>query len=268
VGFPVSDESLIDLALNEDMAAAQRLSSLALSARETAKIKVRQPLARLAIGPSDAAERRGAVRFAELLKAELNVKELDLAEPGTPQPPAPVERVVKPNLKTLGRKLRDRLQPFKEAFPAAAARLGEAWGRGETSFVVEVEGEAVELGREDLLVKEAPARDAAMASDGSTWVSFDTTITEDLRLEGLMRDLLRSLQVQRKESGLQIEDRVAITYSTRSTTVESVIERFGDYLKAELLGLSLEPGDASGGEAYALAGEEVTVRIAKATRPR
>ncbi len=73
--------------------------------------------------------------------------------------------------------------------------------------------------------------------------------------------LLRSLQVLRKDIGLEIEDRIRITYSTSSEVVETIMSRFGDSLKSELLACSLDPGDTAGGTTYDLAGEEVTVRI-------
>jgi isoleucyl-tRNA synthetase len=79
-----------------------------------------------------------------------------------------------------------------------------------------------------------------------------------------MRELLRGLQVYRKEVGLEIEDRIEIRYDTRSATIATIVERFGDYLKAELLATSFDAGEASGGKAFTFDGESVTVAVSKA----
>ncbi len=262
--FPEANPARIDPELVEDMAAIQRLSSLALKAREGAKIRVRQPLAQLTIGPTDAIEHRASKRFTELLLSELNIKGLDLLDPGTPMPEMPVDHVAKPILKRLGKRLKAQLKPFKKAFPAVAADAGRAFHEGQTTYTVMVDGEPVVLSADEIFVKEVASKDAAMAKDGETWVSLDTVITEDLRIEGMMRELLRGLQLLRKEIGLQLEDRIVITYQTESVAIGTLMERFGAYLQTELLGLSLKEGDTEGGKAFKLDGEAVTVAIAKA----
>jgi isoleucyl-tRNA synthetase len=262
--FPVADESLVDIVLDQDMAAIQRLGSLALKVRETAKIKVRQPLAELSIGPADEVEHRAASRFAEMIRDELNVKRVVVHDVGTPMPELPVDHMAKPNLKRLGKRLRDRLGTFKEVFPSVAAEAGRAFHGGAGTFVVTVAGEAVVIDRDDVFLSEVASRDAAMARDGDTWVSFDTVMTDDLRLEGTMREVLRGLQVLRKDVGLELEDRIHITYATSSATLETLFQRFGDTLRAELLGLTLGAGDATGGKLFAFDGDEVTVKITKA----
>ncbi len=263
--FPEADESLVDTELNQDMAAVQRLSSMALKVREAAKIKVRQPLAKLTIGPADAIERRAAARFTELMRDELNVKEIDLRSPDEPAPEVPLDHVAKLNLKRLGKRLRGQLKPFKRAFtPEVAAEAGRAFHEGASTFAVMVDGEAVVLDRDDLFINEVASREAAMVRDGDTWVLFDTVITEDLRIEGMMRELLRGLQLLRKEVGLELEDRIHLTYATGSEVMKTLFERFGDYLKSELLALSSSAGDARGGKEFQLDGERVTVRIEKA----
>jgi isoleucyl-tRNA synthetase len=260
--YPEFDESVIDVVLNEDMAATERLSSLALKAREAARIKVRQPLAMLTIGTADAIEERAGKRFDELLKAELNVKAIDVLAPGAEAPVVPVDHVAKANLKKVGQKLTDKLKAFKKVFPTVAAEWGARHHAGEHIFELEIDGETVTLAREDMFTKEV-ARDAAIAKDGDSWASFDTVITEDLRIEGLMRELLRSIQVLRKEEGLAIEDRIDLTWQSDSVDVATIFERFEEYIKGELLARTLTAGAADEGKVVKLAGQKVKVVVAR-----
>ncbi|MDJ0764961.1 MAG: isoleucine--tRNA ligase [Myxococcota bacterium] len=262
--FPEVDEQLVDDLLSEDMRTAERLISLSLSAREASKIKVRQPLAKLTIGTGTALEQRAAQRFGDLIREDLNVKALEILEPGSPQPEVPTEWVAKPNLKILGKRLKSKLKAFKAAFAEVAPDIAKAYSAGEAGFRVVVNGEDIALKRTDLIVTEQQAKNVALAMDGDTWASFDTEITEPLRGEGIMRELLRRLQVQRREIGLEIEDRVHLTFATASPVMKTIFNQYADFIKAELLALQLTEGDASGGAAYEIDGETVTVAIEKA----
>jgi isoleucyl-tRNA synthetase len=262
--FPVVDETRIDTELNEDMAALQGLVSIALGARESAKVKVRQPLSVMTIGPADEIEKRAAVRFSALLAGELNVKKVEVTEPKTTPPDVPIKYVVKPNLKIMGKRMKKQLKAFKKAFAEIAENVGEAYGAGETSFTVQVDGEPVVMSKDELLVKEESGGGAALIKEGDTWVHLDTTIDADLRIEGLMRELLRRLQVQRKENGLEIEDRINISYATDSADLKAIFERFTDYLKDELLADAINEDTTDGGTEYKLGGEKITVLVAKA----
>jgi isoleucyl-tRNA synthetase len=244
--FPHPDERLIDQALTEEMRAAERLISLSLSARESAKIKVRQPLAKLTLGPADELEQRAAERFSALIAEDLNVKEVAILPAGSPLPEVPMALKAKPNLKVLGKRLKKDLKPFKKAFKEAADAIAQAYGEGESLFRVPVEGrDDVLLNRSDLLVTEEKAKDAALAVDGDTFANFDTVITEDLRIEGMMRELLRRLQVLRKEVGLEIEDRIDLVYKTESADIQTIFTKYGDYLKSELLALTITQAEAA-----------------------
>ena len=262
--FPDADQSLVDTELNEDMAATQRLTSLALSAREAARIKIRQPLAKMTVGSGDAIEQRAARRMQALLMEELNVKALDILEPGSEQPELPTEVTLKPNLKILGKRLKKQLKPFKKAFSEKAAELAAGYKAGETSFTLAVDGEDVVLDKDDLLVFEQTTKNAAFSADGPSWIHFDTEISDDLRIEGLMRELLRRLQIQRKDIGLEVEDRIDISWNGPADTIRAIFERFGDLLKSELLAQSIAAGPAEDGTTHKLGEDEVGVLIVKA----
>lgn len=261
--YPAPDAGLIDRELSEDMAAIQRINWLSLSARESAGIKVRQPLSLLTLGPGDAMERRAALRFESMLMEDLNVKALRVTETGSPAPELPTEISVKPNLKVLGKRLKDLLAPFKVAFGEQADLVTQAIAAGRATVDIQVAGETVTLHRDDLLIREQQAQHAGIATDGASWAHFDTTITEDLRIEGMMRELLRRLQVLRKDIGLEIEDRIRLGWSSGSDKVELIFKRFGETLATELLARELVRDPEATEHSLALDGCELTVSVRK-----
>ena len=111
--IPKINEAVIDQALSDEMAAVMHINWLGLSARERARIKVRQPLSKLTIAGSDELETRAIKRFGPILKEFLNVKELEVLEPGTPKPESPIFYTAKPNFKILGRKIGKRIPALK-----------------------------------------------------------------------------------------------------------------------------------------------------------
>ena len=261
--FPTVREDLIDEELNEDMDALVRLTWIAKSARETAKIKIRQPLAGLTIGPANEVEKRSALRFSELLCEELNVKILNMAAPGTAAPEVPIEYVAKPNLKVLKKRLKKKTSAFKASFQSIAKEVGNALGEGKNDFEIEIDGETINFNRDDLLIKEQPSSETAISIDGETWASFDMIITEELRIEGLMRELLRRLQVLRKEIGLEIEDRIKISFETESEDMKKIFDRFDSFLRSELLAKEISEGKGAHSTNYTISGLSITVSLSK-----
>ncbi|RJO71133.1 MAG: isoleucine--tRNA ligase [Myxococcales bacterium] len=260
-GFPVADEALVDQRLSDDMAVVQRLTNLALSAREAAKQKVRQPLALLSIGPTTEPEREAALRFKAMLAEDLNVKKVDVLAVGAP---SPTQVSAKPNFKTLGKRLGAKMKALQEAIAARSETLAKDHRAGQASFEIALGDETVVLAAEDLLVESGAPAHLAVAEENGLWMAFDTTLSDELRLEGLMRELLRRLQVQRKDVGLEIEDRIAIVYDGASPKAREIFARFDALLKEELLALDIREGDASGGAEHALGGERAVVLIRKA----
>ncbi len=259
--FPQSDAGWVDGELLADMNAVQRLVNLALSARESARIKVRQPLRGLTIAPADADERRGALRFTEMLKDDLNVKNVEVLEPGAK---SPCSHAAKPNFKTLGKRLGGLMKAVQAEIASRSEELAAAHLSGRETFEFRIEGDTLALERADILVESASPENRSVAEDGGTWVAVDTELDDDLILEGRMRELLRRIQVQRKDSGLEIEDRIHIRYRTDSEDIRAIFARFSELLSAELLALSIEEGPADDGTEYAIGKEKVAVRIRKA----
>lgn len=239
--FPEINEAVIDKALSDEMAAVMHINWLGLSARERARIKVRQPLSKLTIAGSGELETRAIKKFGPILKEFLNVKELVVLEPGTPRPESPVFYTAKPDFKILGRKIGKRIPALKVYLADHGEKLTELVMTGKP-FALELDGETVTLNPADFTVDKRTPDDLAMAEEKSIWVAYDTTIDENLKLEGLMRDLLRYLQVLRKEIGLEIEDRIELTWCSREPLIKEIFEKWGTFLDAELLCVKHQEG--------------------------
>ncbi|MCU0726412.1 MAG: class I tRNA ligase family protein, partial [Planctomycetes bacterium] len=238
--YPVADPARVDEAVRTEMRAARRLTSLALSAREAKKLKVRQPLAKLSIGPADDVEARAATRFGATLREELNVKEVEVLAPKTPSPLTYRVQAVK---KSLAPKAGRDLPGILAAIDAEGSRLAAGLRAGDRDLEVTVGGRRFPLAPEDLSLIAVAPDGLTVSEDGATWAAFDTVISEDLRVEGLMREILRKLQVLRKDTGLNIEDRIRLRWSTGSPDVELVFAVHGGFLASELLVVSMERTD-------------------------
>ncbi len=266
--YPKADGTLVDAEITGEMRAIMRLNSMALSAREAKKIKVRQPLSALRVAPSDELEKRAAERFSAMLAEDLNVKQVCVLEIGTE---SPLSYGLKPNFRTLGSKLGKQMKPAAKAIAAASAALLSAYRRGDDSFSVQLDdGATIALGRDDLLLSSTAPEGQTVSEDRGTWVAFDTEISEELELEGLMRDLLRRLQVQRKEIGLEIEDRISLRWQSEGDKLQKVFAAWAETLAKELLCTDFERDgslapEADGVAKVKLAGETVLVQIAKNT---
>jgi isoleucyl-tRNA synthetase len=230
--YPAPDPTRADPALAQDMQVIIRLTSLALSAREEARVKVRQPLPGLTIGPASQAEHRAVARFRDMLKNSLNVKEIHLLEPGAA---SPLAHRVKPNFKTLGKTLGKLMKAAAAQIQADGPALIQALHSGAAAIPLEVEGQTLTLTPDDLLLEAYVPEGQQIAEEQGTWLALDTHLTPALLQEGLMRDLLRQLQVRRKEIGLELDDRVTLRWADATDALRDALQTWTDYLCAELL---------------------------------
>jgi isoleucyl-tRNA synthetase len=265
--FPTANESLIDRELSAEMEALLRLVWLGLSIRNSVKIKVRQPLAEIKILPASDPERRAVSRFAEQIAEELNVKQVtlhDLAQ-------GPLLRYeIKPNLKTLGPKHGEKLKEVQRALAALdPASVAEKVQAGE-NLDVNAGGQALVLSPNDLLINAKATDGWAGLADGRTQVALDARVTEELACEGTAREIVRHIQELRKNSGLEIEDRIRLYIQTDSPAVREALAAHRAYICGETLAVELtnQPLDGTAHKAVIkLQGEEVTIELRRAMTP-
>ncbi|MBX6342352.1 MAG: hypothetical protein IRY97_07830 [Thermomicrobiaceae bacterium] len=245
------DEAQVDPALDREMAALLHVVGLGRAARNKANVKVRQPLPRVLVG----SRREGALaaieRLQDQLLDELNVKAFGVIE----RPEEFVTYDVKPNLPLLGPKYGKQVGAIRAAIQRAdPARLAQLQRAGRP-IPLSLDGETVELEPEELLVEVKERPGYAVAEDRDFIVAIDTTITPELRLEGLARDFVRGVQDARKNAGLNVEDTIVTTYQASGELAEA-IARFADYIKGETLSEELRPGQPGGDGVYT---EEIKV---------
>jgi isoleucyl-tRNA synthetase len=230
--FPAVDESLIDADLSADMEALLRLVSLGSAARNSVKIKVRQPLAEMRVQPADERDRPAVVRFADQICEELNIKKVTLHDPAH----GPLLRyLVKPNMRTLGPKFGPRLKEVQTVLAAAdGAALAEELLAGNPVPLASPGG-AITVEPGDVVVQMQAAEGWAGVADRGTQVAVDTRITEQLAREGMARDVVRQVQELRKQSGLEMEDRIVLYLHTDSAPLQAAIEAHRAYIMAETL---------------------------------
>jgi isoleucyl-tRNA synthetase len=228
--------------LERGMEAARELVRLGRAARETAKIRVRQPLRVLhAVVP-----RRDDLDggLLEVIEDELNVKEVRFLTHAEEL----VTHRATPNFRVLGKRFGPRTPKAAEAIRSLpSGSLAEFLRGGELR--IEVEGEEHALDREELEVREEARGDMLVEADGSFTVALDPTIDEALRLEGLAREIVNRIQRLRREAGLAVSDRIRL-FVSGTETVLAMIARYGDVVCRETLALSIETGDPDAGRTF------------------
>ncbi|MBQ0050282.1 MAG: isoleucine--tRNA ligase [Bacteroidales bacterium] len=235
--FPVCDATIIDKEQEQRMALAQQITSMILSLRKKEQIVVKQPLQRIAIPAIDADQQRRIEAMKQLILDEVNVKELEFVEGQ-----GLLVKKVKCNFRTMGKKLGKLMKDVNLAVQAFTQEqiaqleqgsINVALPSGETALV---ELEDVEIYSEDI-----PGW--TVANEGSLTVALDLTITESLRLEGVAREVIRSIQQLRKESGFDIVDRIRVTLPTTDDNAK-VLEAHADYIASQVLADSITLGEA------------------------
>jgi isoleucyl-tRNA synthetase len=230
--FPEVDDSLIDGGLSEEMNALLRLVSLGSAARNAVKRKVRQPLAEIRVQPADVHESKGLTRFADQLAEELNIKKVTLHDSaGGPL----LQEEIKPNLKTLGPKFGPRLREVQTELSKEDAASVAQLVRDNMPFELPCPGGAVTLDPADVIVQTKPPEGWVGVADRGTQVAIDARVTDELAREGMARDVVRQIQELRKQSGLEMEDRIALYLGTDSPVLQKAIEAHLAYICSETL---------------------------------
>ena len=239
---------------------AQRLTSMVLSLRRKVNIKVRQPLAEIMVPVADDGFRRAVEAVADLLLAETNVKHLKLV---SNDEGALVKRV-KPDFKKLGKKLGKQMKAAAAAI-SALSQAEIATLEREGFIELQIDGAPLRIEAADVEIFSEDIPGWLVANDGSLTVALEVTITEDLRREGIARDIINRIQNIRKDRGFEITDRITLVFAP-DATVEGVLKDYAEYISAQVLATALTvatPDDAQDVENLDIDGLAVKVHISK-----
>ena len=226
--FPVADESLIDKDLEVRMGMAQKITSMVLALRRKVNIKVRQPLQEIMIPATDDEQKKHIDAVKDLIMSEVNVKELKFVEGS-----GILVKKVKCNFRTMGKK-------FGKLMKGVAAQMDSlsqediAALEQNGSITVNVEGQEalVEVADVEIISEDIPGW--LVSNEGNLTVALDVELTDELRNEGMARELINRIQNMRKEGGLEITDRVNVTISP-AESIEKAVEGFAEYIKTQVL---------------------------------
>ncbi len=254
--YPTSDAASIDTALESRMHKAQVISSLVRQMRERAKIKVRQPLERILVPCANRYEIEELRKVDEIIRDEVNVKRVEYILYGDSDV---IKRKAKANFKTLGA----RLGKDMKTVAAAIGKMTEADIQNfDAQGYIELGGHRIE--RADLEITAEDVEGWLVSSDAAITVALDTTLTPELRAEGLAREFVNRIQNIRKDSGFDVTDRIMIAVSGADETLIAALQSFDAYIKEETLAQSVEMnGAANAQQEVDLGGVTATVAVMK-----
>ncbi|MET4107781.1 isoleucine--tRNA ligase [Hymenobacter sp. UYP22] len=229
-----ADETRIDKALEERMELAQRISSLTHSLRKKSVLKVRQPLQRILVPVFNDTTREQVGKVEDLICAEVNVKHVEFLDDTS----GVLVKSVKPNFKRLG-------QQYGAKLKAVGARIQQMSAEEISTLektgqlAVEIDGEAYTLAPDDVEIRTQDLPGWLVATDGPLTVALDVTLTDELRQEGVARELVNRLQNLRKDSGLEVQDKIRVILG-QQPELEAAVQSFGSYIREEVQALTLD----------------------------
>lgn len=240
--YPVYDAALRDEALEFKMATVQKAVSMGRSLRYQFNLKTRQPLKAVELVTRNPEEKTVLLEMEESIREELNVKEVIFHD----KEEELVEYSAKANFRTLGKELGASMKIAAAEIEKLSSSEIQSILDGST-LSIEVEGRHVELTAEKIIVNRIEKANLKVVNEGTLTVGLDTEVSEDLLLEGCVRDLVRGVQNLRKERGLEVTDRIRLFVSASSTAgsenvalLKKAFDRFAEYLAAETLAVSAE----------------------------
>jgi isoleucyl-tRNA synthetase len=227
--FPVSVENFVDKSLESRMQKAQTISSLVLSLRKKEMIKVRQPLQRVMIPVLDATFKAEILAIEDLIKAEVNVKEIELLEDAS----GVLIKQIKPNFKALGPRFgKDMGLIAKEIQSFTQDQINELDKAGE--LTITSSGKSITLTVEDVEISSQDIPGWLVANSNGITVALDITISEELRMEGIARELVNRIQNIRKDSGFEVTDKIKVQI-LKNDSIEQAVLANESYIKSETL---------------------------------
>ncbi|WP_311416480.1 class I tRNA ligase family protein, partial [Hoylesella shahii] len=227
--FPVADDKFIDRELEERMEMAQKITSMVLALRRKVNIKVRQPLLQIMIPAVDQRQKAHIEAVKDLIMSEVNVKELNFVEEGK----GVLVKKVKCNFRTMGKKFGKLMKGIAAQMEAldqdAIANLERV---GNINLSVEGNEVVVEAADVEIISEDIPGW--LVSNEGNLTVALEVELTEELVKEGMAREIINRIQNLRKESGLEITDRIKVTLAPNEQT-DAAVDAFGSYIKSQVL---------------------------------
>ncbi len=227
--FPTYNASFVNKTLEEKMSKAQTISSLVLSLRQKEKIKVRQPLQRIMIPVLNAEEKNAIEAVSDLIKNEVNVKEIELLDDAS----GILVKKIKPNFKALGPRfgkdmklIANEIQSFDQTIISSLEQNGE--------YLLEINGKNITLQLSDVEISSQDIEGWLVANANGLTVALDVTISNELKKEGIARELVNRIQNLRKDSDFEVTDTINISFENNDIVAEAIADN-GEYIKAETL---------------------------------
>ena len=226
--FPECDEASVDTELEYRMELAQQISSMVLALRKKEALIVRQPLQKIAIPAADEVMKSRIEAVKQLILSEVNVKELVFVEGD-----GILVKKIKCNFRTLGKKFGKLMKSVNAAVTEMSQeQISELEKNGSITLQVEGTDALIELADVEIFSEDVPGW--TVANEGALTVALDVEVTEDLRREGIAREIVKKIQALRKESGFDITDRIAVSLSS-SEASDAAVEQFRDYICNQVL---------------------------------
>lgn len=237
--YPVADDKLIDKELEARMSMAQKITSMILALRRKVNIKVRQPLQAIMIPAVDAEQKRHIEAVEALILNEVNVKSLKFVEGSDV-----LVKKVKCNFRTMGKKFGRLMKGIAAQIDALTqAQISDFERNGYVDLNVEDANVKVELADVEIISEDIPGW--LVSNEGNLTVALEIEITEELRREGIARELVNRIQNMRKDNAYEITDRINVVVSPDGKT-DAAISQYADYIKSQILADSIEIADNDG----------------------
>lgn len=246
--FPEADSSVIDKKLEERMRLAQTITSLVLSLRRKANLKVRQPLQRIMIPAIDSAQAESIMAMKDLILGEVNVKELQLVSGDDTM----LVKRVKPDFKKLGPKFGKAMKQVAAAVQSMSQHdIATLEREGSITLQLGDAPATIELCDVEVMSEDIPGW--LVASEGNVTVALDITVTPELRMEGLARDIVNRIQNIRKDRNYEITDKIILTFAPEADDADTraALEAYGSYIARQVLANDLMIGEVAADDADA-----------------
>ena len=240
--YPTVDKKAINPDLEAAMELAQRTSSLVHSLRKTHKLKVRQPLQRMLVPLVSAEFKKQLASVEDLILSEVNIKHLEYVDDAS----GLVEKSARPNFKKMGKSLGPKLKAFSELITELTQNQINTYEK-QGQLKVVLGGEELILMTDDLEIRSENIPGWVVASDAEITVAIDLSLTDELKMEGIARDVVNRVQNQRKDMGLEVMDKIKIRFEkTSNNLITKALESNREYICIETQANSLEIVEASG----------------------